>query len=352
MPNLTPGDLVTFPLRGDKYGVAHLIHIDDLALNDLYHFALCDAVVEGSEGEGYDELGDPIPREHDVAAVETAPTLVEHIGLTRHGLELSDLSVVSVRDVSDEDLRGYHVWLQMRYEDAVKRGIMRERIDDNVDEEFIDEEASEEDAGERIENDEVSEASTEEAAAEEATTSLEVATDDAMSFGVHDVALGLAVVRHRSVFEREKYRGSTLGRFILGLADDTGAIDEIIARLLDGDFGAGDELIDYGDVGMERLGERLGDVTDPQVADDALQVLVNSGETGAYERVGAYMEEHGVQPDDPLYGSAVRAFCYAVMLTSGEPEALKTRLPLLEAVKDPDLADDLRSAREALAGEG
>jgi hypothetical protein len=357
MPNLNPGDLVTFPLRGDKYGVALLVHVDDLALNDLYHFVVCDAVIDGTAVEGFDELGMPLEREHDAADVESAPPLIDHIGLTRHGLDTSDIVVVGSREVGEEDLRGYHQWLHLRYEDAVRRGIMRERVDDHVDEEYAEEsdgleENEESDEVEERSEAEDSETEVSETEVSETETEVDVDAPPATSLGVHDVPIGLALLRHRPVFEREAYRASKLGSYVMGLADDTAAIDAIIERLLGGDFGAGDELIDYGDEGMRRLGERLAADADPQTADDILQVLVNSGENAGYERVARFMDEHGTDPADPLYASAVRAFCYAVMITAGEPEVLKERLAMLESINDPELADDVRSAREALAGEG
>lgn len=360
MLNLTPGDLVTFPLRGASYGVALVVHVDDLALNDLYHFAICDAVVDGSDG-GEDQYGSPLPRVHDTDEVSTAPVLIEHIALTRHGLEASDLVVVTDREVTEDDLEGYRAWLHLRYQDAVRRGVMRERIDDNPDDEEFDEEL-EEGSGEEL--DEVSgeelaeerEGESTDAAEEEPKRDEEIATDAeppiaSTTLGVHDVALGVALIRQRAIFERPIFSGSSLARYIMQLGDDGGAIKEIIARLLDGDFGAGDELIDYGEAGMRMLGSHLRPGVAPELADDILQVLVNSGETVAYERVGSFMETHGTDRDDPLYASAVRAYCYAVMLTAGEPEALKTRLGLLESVKDAELLDDVRSAREALADE-
>ncbi|HVK40520.1 MAG TPA: hypothetical protein VNA88_18460 [Candidatus Kapabacteria bacterium] len=360
MLNLTPGDLVTFPLRGASYGVALVVHVDDLALNDLYHFAICDAVVDESDG-GEDQYGSPLPRVHDTDEVSTAPVLIEHIALTRHGLEASDLVVVTDREVTEDDLEGYRAWLHLRYQDAVRRGVMRERIDDNPDDEEFEEEL-EEASGEEL--DEVSgeelaeerEGESTDAAEEEPKRDEEIATDAeppiaSTTLGVHDVALGVALIRQRAIFERPIFSGSSLGRYIMQLGDDGGAIEEIIARLLDGDFGAGDELMDYGEAGMRMLGSHLGAGVAPELADDILQVLVNSGETVAYERVGSFMETHGTDRDDPLYASAVRAYCYAVMLTAGEPEALKTRLGLLESVKDAELLDDVRSAREALADE-
>jgi hypothetical protein len=353
MPNLTPGDLVTYPLRGSSYGVALVVHVDDLALNDLYHFAICDAVIGGAEG-GEDEFGSPLPRQHDVAEAMAAPILIEHVALTRHGLEASDLQAVGEREVDEEELEGYRAWLHLRYQDAVRRGVMRERIDDNPDE-YDDEEAEELTGdGEEGEVDSSEEERSDELGSE---TELSDSPDaepavTAATLGVHDVALGIALIRQRAILEREAYRDSALGRYIKQLGDDGGAIEAIIARLLGGDFGAGDELIDYGTRGMELLADHLDDGLSPELADDVLQVLVNSGETIAYERVGAFMSAHGADPSDPLYGSAVRAYCYAVMLTAGEPEALRERLAMLESVRDPELLDDVRSAREAIAAEG
>ena len=369
MPTLNPGDLVTFPLRGGKYGVAHVVHVDDLAINDLYHFVICDAVIDGADG-GFNAFGEPAPREHDPAELEAARPLVEHIGLTRGGIDASGLSVVGFREVEESALDGYRSWLHARYEDAVRRGVMRDRVDDNPEdaEDFDDEEVADEELeGEEIEGEDVDNAGdgdemsdhedgpTEDAAdaGEDGEGSGEetvVAT--ATTLGVYDNALGDVLVRLRSVFEREAYSESELARHIIGMGSDSGAIDAIIARLLDGDFAAGYELLDYGEAGMRALGERLDGDISPELADDILHVLVNSGESVAYERVARFMSEHGGDRSDPLYGSAVRAYCYAVMLTGAEPEPLKERLTMLESVTDAEFADDIRSAREALAGEG
>jgi hypothetical protein len=227
--------------------------------------------------------------------------------------------------------------------------VLRDRVDDNPEHEEHGDEEDDENEG-----DEYEVVSDEEPAAgeDDADDEQPEAATLAVTFGIFDTALGDVLMKKRDEFQRDAFRDAAISRFILGLGEDTVAIDVIVARLFEGDFAAGEELIDFGEAGMRRLGERLDANVDPQTAEDALQVLVNSGEAVAYEHVGRFMAEHGSDPADPLYGAAVRTYCYAVMLTAGEPEPLKERLPLLESVSDPELAADVRSAREALAGEG
>lgn len=368
MRPITAGDLVTFPLRDGKYGVAQLVHIDNLALHDLYHFVIRDAVVDGLQSGGYDAFGEPLEREHDVEQIESAPLLIEHIGVTRHGLDASDLSVVSSREVDEDELRGYHAWLHLRYHDAVKRGAIRDRIDDNPERAAEDEyevvdsgedefDAATEDAevrngeelidgGDGVSDSDSSDSETEESIDADAEELLGTST-----LGIHDIALGDAIMRQRSMFERDEFRDSALARYIIGLGNDRRAIDATVQRLVDGDFAAGEELLDYGPLGMIALGYALRPDITQELAGDILQILVNSGEAVAYEIVGAYMVDHGADSSDPMFAPAVRGFCYAVMLTNGEPDGLKEHLDMLHDIEDPELADDVRSALDAVASQ-
>jgi hypothetical protein len=286
--------------------------------------------------------------------------------------------------VEDQELVGYHAWLDRRYQDAVRRGMLRVRaeegdeLDHTEPEEAADGDVEAEEAEEAGEAGEAEETQAAENAAgmlsdDEDTESIRDAGDDtpdyelvgeepddaaqgdsprgALSFGVIDVPLGEALVQFIESLDDEHRRDTELARHLRQLVSggDAELIGELIERLAQGDFGAGQELLDHGRPAVEALAELLQSDPGSELADDILQILGNSGDMLAYEKIAEFFDRHGALPDDPLGIPAVRGFCYVVMITQGDPEPLRSRLAKLDTIEAPELADDLSSARSASA---
>src|SRR4051812_38223611 len=121
MSNFQPGDLITFRLRGEQFGLAKILHIENLSQFDHYHIAIKDAVLDAGPG-GFDEQGDPYERTHDLEGAEGALVVVDHLGLTLDAFMASDPLYVGEEPLEDDEMDGYQVYLHLQRESAVKRG--------------------------------------------------------------------------------------------------------------------------------------------------------------------------------------------------------------------------------------
>jgi hypothetical protein len=349
MNRFNPGDIITFPLRGDMYGVAKIVHVENLALHDNYHMVVYDQLVEGGE-ESFDEFGHH-SRTHDFNGV-AAPVVIDHIALTEEAFLASAPVKVGEQDVSDEELAGYHIWLQLRYQEAVRHGLMRERSDeDEADDEADQDEYQTVDAEEHDESDDADEDSAGEESEEASEEPVREITLQRWHHVTYDYPLDKALFEaHDKVPAPEGAEASTLGDYLashFGEGNEE-AINELIARFLSGDYGAGHELLDFGDPAADALAETLSDDVDPELADDILRLCTEMGVDRGYEHVVAFLEKHTDLQNDPLALPAARNYCYAVMLTGGDPAPLRPYLDKIDQWDHPELEDDLRMAREAV----
>ncbi len=379
MADFKTGDVITFRLRGDQFGVATLIHIEDLALTDNYHLVIHDAVIEGSDG-GTNEFGDQFDREHDPASIDTTATVIDHLGLTRDGLLASEPMLVGEREPVEEEMLGYRVWLASARRRAEEQGLFGrtasrataapEMNEDPEEDEEIEDEAGDEGAWEDQEDGSADTDSAEAAPEEDAVENDGSGNgDDEIGDGENGSEGTLAEVEvrpwHQRLFDRpigaalfemhesfmvEPLLSTRLGAYIAGFYDGSRAeeIGALIDRLVDGDYGAGQELLEYGDAAVMPLRERLDQVSEPETVADILQILADTGSESAYEALAAYFEEHGDPENDPLAVPAVRALAYAVMLTGGTPTALAPHLERLAAIEHPELDDDIASAMSSV----
>ncbi len=366
MTRFQPGDVLTFPLRGDIYGVAKIIHVEDLALHDNYHLEVFDMLVEGAE-EIIDEFGQH-SRIHDVEIPVDTPIAVDHVALTEEALLASAPVKIAEHPLDERELIGYHVWVQMRYQEAVRQGLIRERNDEpeDVDEfevvdddEAYDEEAFEE--GEEAVESEDDEATLEEAEAvgaagegEEEPPATRTVTVDVKRW--HRVTFEIPV--DKMLFENYDEIAAPQGRESSRLEEylsshfnegNVEAINDLVARFLSGDYGAGHELLDFGAPAATALASTLAGEVDPELADDILRILTEMGIDPGYQQVVEFLERHGDLDNDPLALPAARNYCYAVMITGGDPPPLRPYLERLETWDHPELEDDLRLARQAVA---
>jgi len=374
MYDLQPGDLITFPLRDDRYGAAKVVHVTDRAFGNLYHLAIYDRLLQPGAG-GYDLHGDPVEQSHDPAEFSDREFVVDHLAIAYDGLAASDVVLVGNESVEDDELDGYAVWLQMVREDAQKRGLYRYEVDDaGEEEERSDEESGEESDeeyddevadGEERDGDDI--AGTEESVSDpnesrEATgeandESGEEPTEEGRAIVVrvwhrqtYDLALGQLLVELHESFDDPELKETEIGDYILSFFDEraSGAIDELVARLVDGDYSAGHELLPFGDPAADALGRHLRGTPSPETAADILQILCDMGTVRGYEHIAKFFADHVERSDDPLFVPAVRGYCYAVMLTGGFPEPIRAQLGTLEGISHPEVRDDVRQAVEAI----
>ena len=69
MATFAPGDLISYRLQGASFGLARVLNVESSAINDTYHLAIYDAVLDANPGEIDDYVG-PVDRLHDFEGFE------------------------------------------------------------------------------------------------------------------------------------------------------------------------------------------------------------------------------------------------------------------------------------------
>ncbi len=356
MAQYQPGDLITLRLADDRYLLAKLIHIENLALNDNYHLAVYDTILAGGPpgSDYYDEWHE---RTHEYPSLEKLPVTVDHLGLTYDAFLDSDPVVLGNEEVSRDELRGFRVHMELMRQEAIRKGILRdpdaeEPSEDDAeyqlvgeDEEYEGDEYSEEE--EIIDEESEEEADMEEDQEEEELVEVTVHTWHSRIF---DVPVAYVFRELSEIFEQPELKATTLGEYVTGdmTSADTEVIEELVEQLCEGDYGAGQELLDYGDPAAAILARKLQEDPEPQVAEDILQILGDMGSNHAYKGIADFFAAHASDLNTPLGLAAVRAYCYAVMLTGGTPEPLRSHLNKLAELDHPELTEDIQNAVAAL----
>jgi hypothetical protein len=358
MDTFKAGDLITFRLHGESYGLARVVYVEELSLHLLYHLEILDAILT-AEDQGADSYGVPYERSHVLDGAEDSPVVIDHLALTREAFAESGPVKVGERVLGDDDpaLDGYHIWLHVRRNEMIRRGELRERPEDEVEEDEVEELLDEVYEGEEFEEgvEEIDETSGDEDADPAEDDLLRAVTARAWHAGEYHRPLAelLFEPNFREEFSSPELREMKLAGFVNGFFDGNNSeqIDEMVTRFAEGDYGAGHELMAFGSPAADALGELLRGNPDPQLADDALNILCDMGHLRAYEHVALFFTDHEPNEDDLLSLSAARGLCYAVMLTGGTPGPLHEQLGRLDdiAATFPELAHDVESAREAAA---
>jgi len=363
------GDVVTFRLHDDQFGLARVIFIESLSQFDRIHLQVMDAVLSAGPG-GFDANGEPTLRTHDMSQAGPAPVVVDHLCVELDAFQASEPMIVDHAEVSPDDLTGYRVWLALQHEHMVRSGIIRDLSRSRVepDEEFddgdSDESAEDESPVEAVE--EGGDAPMEEdpdAYDDGSRDGMEgESDDDTRTITVrpwHSIVLrepvGDGLVNLHAAFREPDLQHTRLGAYLCGIysSDNVDRINELAEQLLDGDFGAGQELMEFGDAAVEVLASQLprGHL-DAQQTEDVLNILTDIATPSAYDAIAAHVERHAGDLDSEMGHGIARAFCYAVMLTGGSPPSLRRLLGMLDTIDHPDLRADVANARNAVINAG
>lgn len=378
MGTFTEGDIVTLAFTEGDYLLAKIVYVEELTLNELIHLMVYDTVVEGGPA-GYDDQGEYQERTHpEIPDVAGLPVVIDHIALTSPAFEDCDPLLVGRRDVTDDERRGYAVWVALQRERAIRRGQMRPDPEPEEEEiEDVEEFEEEYEEGHEGEFDEVDEEEREEAE-EEYEEEREAVADDEIVEGEptvveteegeiipvtphtwhevnFDVSIAQALVELADVFRQEKFADSVVGQMVIEQTEASAEeIRELVDRLVnDGDYGAGQELLLFGDPAADALYAALKETKNEQAADDILQILADIGTDRAYAHITEFFVERIDRlPADTMAVAAARTFCYVVMLTGGTPEPLRRNLRLLERLDYPELRENAEEAIRAVEQQG
>jgi len=352
MSDIEPGTLLTFPLHDSVCALAHVVHVEDLPLGRYYHMAVLDAVLEAGP-EGYGPLGEYLPRTHELDGEDAAPQAIDHFALNEDGLLASQPMIVGWRDVERKDTLGYRTWATLIHEDAARRGLVSTKH-----------------RGADDQNDQIENEGAEEGSDVEAEENLPEMDGEGNVDEVDEVNETLVTVRpwHRAIFTEsfasvlfslveefrsdDQLRSTRLGSYVTGLysEDRREEIEALVERLASGDFSASQELAMYGDAAIPVLQDRLPPDPDPQFLEDVLLALTTIGTDRALEMIASIFDAHAGQ-GTPLAQAAERGYLNAVTMTGGA-ETLGVESGRLDRIIDPQLADDLRTARGVVAEAG
>lgn len=353
------GDIITLRFDDDRYIPGKILQIEPLTLHDIIHVRLYDMLVAGGPG-GYDNQGEYRDRVHNLPEHITSHTpLFDSIALTSTAFEDSDPVVVAFEDVKENELGGYGVWVTRRREAAERRGLIRyDRVADEDGEDEDGESVEDEFAGEEFIDDGEEPAEPgeiiEEYVSEEVVEEI-IIEPRPWHDAVYDVPLGSILRDLGDVLTSEPYNTTAVGQAIARRREEgEGEIGDIVGRLVnDGDYAAGQELLDYGNHAVPALSAALAQTDDPQTVEDICQILADMGTDSSYEALARAMEERVDRIEESESArAAARSYLYAVMLTGGGPEPLRRRLDRIDRMGHPDLKDDVESALAAMKAGG
>lgn len=367
MSEFNVGDIFTFRLNDNLFGLGRIIRIENLSQFDRLHVQIYDALLEAGPG-GVDEHGDPFDRSHDLTGLENPDVLVDHLCLDLDFFRASQPMVVDFREVERDDLLGYRAWLQMQHDQMVRLGMLGTRSSTDNDEE--EDEAATADSSEELDEDAIEDGEEDVDGVQEIDEEDESLDEDDSNREAEELVtlrirpwhqivlrepLGSGLIRLHDEFTDEGLRETTLGGYLTGLysAENTEEIAGLVDALLKGDFGAGQELMEFGDAAVKPLAEHLESGSlDAQQTEDVMNILTDIATPGAYEIIATHFERYVDRLDSEIGHGVARSFCYAVMLTGGSPEPLRRLVPQLEKIDHPDLREDVASARTAVLNAG
>lgn len=355
MSTWNEGDIVTLEFDGESYLLAKVIYVEKLTLHDVLHLMVYDILLEAGP-EGYDRQGEYVPRTHDLPDLSQLNVVIDHFAMTSPSFLECDPLVVEYEEVTEQERKGYVVWVTLRRDSAVRKGLIKHDLEEEVEDEYEgDEEWGEEEGDEEQSAD--ADGSTEENTDENEGDDSEYEEVKIHTWHdtVFELPIGQALVELADIFRSEEFAESRVGTAVIEQTEASGeVIHELVRQLVeDGDYGAGQELLIYGDAAADALNEALSGELEQQTLEDIYQIMGDLGSDRAYEHIAArFVESVDRLPDDQKAIAAARSFCYVVMLTGGAVDPLQPHLRLLERLDYPDLRDDAESAIDAINSQG
>ena len=354
MERFREGDVVSLIYEDSTCVVVKIVEIEPLTLHDTVHVVLYDGIIEAGP-PGFDASGEHRERTHDEnLSFRETEHFVDAIAMTSTAFDQNDPMLLYSEEVTEAERMGYAVWVAQRRDSAERRGLIRYDVEGEKHE--LDEELDDSYQEEGDEHGEP-EAESTDVGSSEVHEELETVTVEIQPWHsrVYDLPIGEILKEHEDLLTAGAFAESELGRYLLEKREaGKEQIGALIERLVvEGDYAAGQELLDFGEDAVPALEAALSSGSEVQPIEDICQILADLGTDSSYE-VLASASERAISDlvENESSRSIVRAFLYAVMLTGGTPAPLKKRLELIGAVDHSELADDVESALEAVAAGG
>lgn len=381
MSDFQIGDIFLFPLRGRMYGLGKFVMEHNLALQHSYLFAVYDRVVE-LDPDVVNDIYAPLPDiSHHLNGIHQEEALVNTVMLSAIGLRATEVNVVGHADILETDRDGYLVWLYVKKYEALQKGLIKDEAEE------VEEAEQEADGAEQAENE--AEPSETETPENTGATSPAIVSDSAVTgsaatisappptprkplttapilsesgqllrevrirlwnLHIFEVGLGEALFGMYKNFMMPELASTQLGAYIIAHYDrrNVDRVRQLAQGLVEGDFSAGHELIEYGDTAAQVLALHLKEPLEPEVMGDVLQILGDIGVDRGYDIIAGFLSEHGNEPAGRYYVQAWRGYCSAVVNTGGDIASLQPYLSQLKTINHPELRDDVRIALESI----
>lgn len=387
MSDIQIGDIFLFPLRDKMYGVGKFVMEHNLALQHSYMFAVYDRVIE-LDPAVVNDLYAPLPDiSHELSGIQQEEALVNTVMLTAIGIRATEMNGVGHADILESDRDGYLVWLYVKKYEALQKGLIKDKKEDDAEEETEEDDTMEQEGGSEAEpiDAEQSEKTGEELEANDSkivedsaetgsaatvasqpepqkpltTVPILSETGEVLRevrirlwhLHIFEVSLGEALFGMYKNFMMPEFANTRLGAYITAHYDrrNIGRVRELADALVEGDFSAGHELIEYGDTAAQVLALKLKEPLEPEVMGDVLQILGDIGVDRGYDLIAGFVAEHGNDSANQYYVQAWRGYCNAVVNTGGDIPSLQPYLSQLKTINHPELRDDVRIALESVS---
>ncbi|KXK57296.1 MAG: hypothetical protein IPM61_13480 [Chlorobi bacterium] len=388
MSSFQIGDIFLFPLRDRMYGVGKFVMEHNLALQHSYMIAVYDRVIE-LDPAVLNDLYAPLPDiSHELNGIEQEEALVNTVMLTAIGIRATEVHVVAHADIHESDRDGYLTWLYVKKYEALQKGLIKEEEEAAAEEETTEEEGEEMEQAEMEQPEMEGTEGEEDAGPEPESSNANIVEDQRQTAAaatipapaepkkpltmvpilsptgevlrevrirlwhlhVFEVSVGEALFGMYKNFMMPELASTRIGAYIIAHYDhrNVGRVRQLADALVEGDFGAGHELIEFGDTAAQVLALKLKEPLEPEVMGDVLQILGDIGVDRGYDLIAAFVAEHGMDESGRYYAQAWRGYCNAVVNTGGDSAPLQPYLPQLKTITHPELRSDIRIALESV----
>jgi hypothetical protein len=327
-------DVISFLIKENKFGIAHVVVTENL-ISTQYHLSIYDIVFDSEYEIDYE--GNIILHNQPYFDFNNSKLIIDHVLITQEALENSLVNVLEKIEPNEEELDGYRIWLTLKREEAFEKGL----ISNVHGEDFSnnDDELSEL-------NEDVDELDNENESIEDIKS--KVVNVELWHTQLCDVPLGQRLFEWNIHYDKDEFKNSVLCGYILSKANNVEEINELVQRFIDGDYSAGHELLDYGNLAGEILGNHLKDNLSIEMSTDILQVLGDLGTDSSYQHITNFFIEN-YNKDSKFRIPAIKGFAYAVMITSGDNPIIKPHLGKLFTLdNEEEVSEDIKIAFDSV----